>query len=465
MRLYMTVLRLPFTAADGSAGAAGGLPVGGVAGYKYRDFPDGAVLARNCLDRMSQTSAAQDDADRVPLRQQATVYGVATFTNSAPDVVLVVVPLWVLTLDPSPLLIGVVLGMRHVGPMLFSIHGGALMDKLGTRNVVIALALLAILVPLAFPFSPWIPALILLQFLGGLADTLGWVGAQTLSGQVLYGNPVYTGRLAFCTRIGTFIGPPAAGAAWDFFGPWGGFIALAIWGIGTLVSILALPKEALPAQDEPRPRFTPGILLPRLGDYVAAIKLFAIPVMALVLGLTALRQFGAGVQSSFYVVYLEGIGISGTAIGILISINGIAGAAVSLGTGRLARAFQEFRLLIFMVAASLIAIGITPMMTHIVPLGVASAVRGAALAISVVLIVSLIARSVGPANQGKGMGLRVTCNQTLSVLAPIAMGAITEVAGIEMSFYVVTGAAMLLLAALAVMSRRLEPPPLLTRKG
>jgi MFS family permease len=413
---------------------------------------------------MSQENA-QDDADRVPLRLQAPVYGVATFTNSAPDVVLVVVPLWVLTLNPSPLLIGVVLGMRHLGPVLFSIHGGALMDRLGTRNVVLALAVLSIAVPLAFPLCPWIAALIVLQFLGGLADTLGWVGAQTLSGQVLYGNPVYTGRLAFCTRIGTFLGPPAAGAAWDILGPWGAFVALAIWGTGTLVSILALPHEALPAPDEPRDRFTPGILLPRLGDYIAAIRLFAIPVMALVMAITALRQFGAGMQSSFYVVYLEGIGISGTAIGLLISINGIAGAAVSLGTGWLARIFHEFRLLIFMVALSLVAIGATPLMTQLAPLAIASGIRGAALAISVVLIVSLIARSVGPANQGKGMGLRVTCNQTLSVLAPIAMGAVTEVAGIETAFYLVAIAALVLLGALTVASRHMQPPPLLSRKS
>jgi MFS family permease len=405
---------------------------------------------------------AEPEGDaKVPLRIQAPVYGVAAFTNSTPDVVLVVVPLWVLTLDPSPLMVGIILGVRHLGPVLFSIHGGALMDRLGTRNVLVVLALLAIAVPLLFPVSPWIPALIVLQFFGGLADSLGWVGAQTLSGQLLYGNPRYTGRLAFCTRIGTFAGPPLAGAAWDILGPWGGFTALALWGAGTLISTLALPPAALPPPGDAGRPVSVGALMPRVSDYIAAIRLFAIPVMALVLGITALRQFGAGMQSSFYVVYLEGIGISGTAIGLLISINGIAGGAVSLSTGWLARMFQEFRLLIFAVALSLLAIGITPQFTTFAPLAVASAVRGAALAVSVVLIISLIARSAGPANQGKGMGLRVTCNQLLSTLAPIVMGAVTQVAGIEVAFYGVTIAALVLLGVLAWLSRRMEPPPLL----
>jgi hypothetical protein len=36
----------------------------------------------------------------------------------------VVVPLWTVTLTRDPLIIGIVLGARHILPMLFLIHGG-----------------------------------------------------------------------------------------------------------------------------------------------------------------------------------------------------------------------------------------------------------------------------------------------------------------------------------------------------
>jgi hypothetical protein len=44
------------------------------------------------------------------------------------------------------------------------------------------------------------------------------------------------------------------------------------------------------------------------------------------------------------------------------------------------------------------------------------------------------------------------------------MGAVTEFAGIEAAFYVVSVAALALLGALAFVSRRMTPPPLLSRR-
>ena len=91
---------------------------------------------------------------RIPLRIQAAVYGSALFSNTMPNMVWVALPLWVLTLDVSPFLIGVALGSRHVGPVLFAIHGGALMDRLGTRRVMLVFAFIGAAVPLRASASP-----------------------------------------------------------------------------------------------------------------------------------------------------------------------------------------------------------------------------------------------------------------------------------------------------------------------
>ena len=73
----------------------------------------------------------------VPWRTQLPVYGTALFSNSIPDLVLVVMQLWLIRLDTSLFLIGLVFGARYLGPLLLAIHGGALMDRLGTRRVMI----------------------------------------------------------------------------------------------------------------------------------------------------------------------------------------------------------------------------------------------------------------------------------------------------------------------------------------
>lgn len=396
-------------------------------------------------------------ANPLPLRTQLPVYGTALFSNSIPDLVLVVMQLWLIKLGTPLFVIGLVFGARYVGPLLFAIHGGSMMDRLGTRRVMIFFSGVMIVVPFVYPLAPWVSAIVVLQVISGIADSLGWVGTQTLTGQVLRGNPVYTGRLIFVTRVGTFVGPPFAGAAWDVLGPWGGFASLCIWGIGLMISVLALPAGALSpptAAHQPLRR----AIAPRLTDYIAALWLFAIPLLAVTLSITILRQFGSGMQNSFYAVYMEGIGLSGTLIGFLVAATGLTGVA-ALATGWLVRRIKEFDLLIWTTIVSIAAIGVVPLFTDFLPLFVASSLRGATMAVSVVIIVSLIARTVGPEEQGRAMGLRTTCNQAGNVFIPVLMGGLAELFGLEVAFYAVGVLGVVLLLATAHWARRLETPP------
>lgn len=394
----------------------------------------------------------------LPVRVQMPVYGVALFSNSIPDLVLVVMGLWLVELKTPLFMIGVLAGLRFVGPLLFAIHGGAMMDRIGTRRVLTFAALIMLLFPFAYPMAPWLAPIMALQLICGMADSLGWVGAQTLAGQVLRGNPTYTGRLVFATRIGTFAGPPIAGAAWDIFGPWGGFASLSLWGVGLLYSVIALPVDALSEPTERRQSIVKSVM-PRLVDYIEAFKLFALPLMALVLAMTVIRQFGSGMQSAFYAVYLEGIGMPGTLIGVLVSANGLTGIA-ALGTGTLVKRIKEFSLLVWCIVISIITIAIVPFFTDFIPLFIASSIRGAVMAISVVIIVSLIARTVGPTVQGRAMGLRTTCNQAANVSIPIIMGGLAHFLGLELAFYIVGAVGIALALMTAFLARGVETPPL-----
>ena len=401
---------------------------------------------------------ATDQAGSLTPRTQLPVYGTALFSNSIPDLVLVVMQLWLIQLGTSLFVIGLVFGVRYVGPMLFAIHGGSMMDRLGTRRVMIFFAGIMIVVPFVYPVAPWVPAIVALQLISGIGDSLSWVGTQTLVGQVLRGNPTYTGRLIFASRVGTIIGPPIAGAAWDLLGPWGGFSSLCLWGVGLLVSVLLLPAQALSAPTA-APQTLKQAIAPRLSDYIAAFRLFSFPLLALVLFITILRQFGSGMQNSFYAVYLDGIDMSGTLIGILVAATGATGAA-ALATGWLVQRMKEFNLLIWTTIISIASIGIVPFFSDFVPLFIVSSLRGATLAVSVVIIVSLIARTVGPQEQGRAMGLRTTCNQTGNVVIPLLMGTLAHFFGLEVAFYGVGILGIGLLFIAALWARRIEAPPL-----
>ncbi|MEE8333884.1 MAG: MFS transporter [Alphaproteobacteria bacterium] len=396
---------------------------------------------------------APRDATPVPWRVQAAVYGAGLFSNSSLQLYNVIVPLWVLVLAPSPFVVGIVLASRQFLPMLLSIHGGALMDRFGVRRVMLGFAAMAMVIPLFYPMLPFIPAVVVLQMLSGLAVMLCWVGVQSMIGHIMQGHPVYTGRLTLSTRIGVFAGPPLAGAMWDLGGPWAAFGFLTLWATGAFVCTLAVPTpppeaDRVATEGGRAPttsKIGPRDLLPNPRDYIAAFSLLGIPAIAMVISATMLRHSSVGMQSSFYIVYLGQLGISGTAIGTLISVTGIFGALGSLFVGRLARLVAPRLLLLTGVAIGTTMIMITPLLGAYVLLLIAQSLRGLCSGIASSMEISLMARSAGVTAQGKGAALRLTMGRTVAVVVPVVMGGVVELAGLENSFYVVGGTILALL--------------------
>ncbi len=393
----------------------------------------------------------------VPWGVQGAVYGAGLFSNSMTHMVSVLVPLWVLSFESSALLVGIALGSRHILPVLFSIHGGALMDRLGIRRVMIAFALLGIAVPLIFPLFPYLWAVIVLQMLSGISAAMGWIGTQAHIGAVMRGEARYAGRLTFCNRFGNLTGPIMIGAAWDVLGPWGAFSFWTLWAVGLLVASLKLPapqpKEleagvaaagAAPGEAAPD-KLRLADLLPRLADYMTTFKMMAVPAISFVVIMTLLRHSSNGIQNSFYIVYLNEIGISGTMIGVLMSSSSILGAAGSLTAGPMTRFLRAHWLLIIAVAASILLIVITPLLGGFVALLVAMAVRGGAMGVGQALLISVLASSAGNA-QGKAVGLRTTANRIVVMVIPVIMGAVIEVFGLVNSFYIVGSVLLVLMA-------------------
>lgn len=400
---------------------------------------------------MSETPGGDD----LPFKVKFAVYGAGLFSNSISNMMNVVVPLWAVALDPRPLTLGLVLGARSFLPLLLAIHGGALMDRIGTRRVLLFFGVVAILTTPLYPAMPMIPALIALQMLNGLAASMGWVGAQTLIGQIMRGSTRHAGRLSFFSRFGSIGGPPLIGAVWDFLGPWAAFALLTLPGVAMWATARVLPPDrpggAEPGTPAPRVRLRD--LMPRPGDYIEAFRMLAVPAIAFVVLIAAIRISGNGIKSSFYVVYLEQIGMTGTLIGLLSSINSLAGSFSALATRAATRIVRAPLLLFLTVGASIVLITVTPLMTTFLFLGIVAAIRGATMGMSQPLMISIMAKSSG-SRQGRAVGLRTTTNRLITVVVPVAMGGLMEVFGIALSFYI-TGAviAALMLPALLTMRR------------
>ena len=387
----------------------------------------------------------------VPRRAAYAAYGAGLFANGQWDMLGLVVPLYAVLHGLSPIEIGLIVSARSILPTLLSIHGGALMDRFGTRRVLIWVAIAMAALPLIYPVSGAFAALFMLQILSGLASSLANGGTQTLINQLSGGHTVELARFSFATRVGTFIGPIVIGAIWDGFGPAAAFFCIAVWGLCILGAVLLAPEpEHDDEGDPPAVAHAGGVrsVLPRWSDYTRAAALAAIPAVALVLVLTFLRNGPGAIQATFYVVYLNGIGITGTMIGVLLGVSELCGGFGALLAGFAVRFIRPHWVVLICIAGAIFFICVTPLIGQVtILLLAAAALRGGAQGLNQPVLFSILSQGVGRSAQGIAVGLRNTVNRLASIILPVVMGGVASLWGIDASFYL-TGALLLALCAL-----------------
>ena len=385
-------------------------------------------------------------------RERIAVLGVGVFTNGLWDMLSVIVPLYAVAVGLNAAQIGLIVSARSVLPALLSIHGGIVMDELGTRRVLLWVAVASAALPLLFPLSGCFVVLLLLQLLLGLATGLGMAASQTWSMQTSQGMTSLLARYSIATRVGTFIGPVVAGLAWDLAGAWVAFACVALCGAGTIAA-MAYARDGGSVEPAPLSRYP--VLLPRWEPHKQALLLALIPSVAFVLAASFLRNAPGAIQSSLYVVYLDGIGMSGTLIGLLIAVSELAGVLGSLVAARAASRVGSSRLVIACVAVAVTAIAATPLIGAFVSLlFLACIVRGIAQGMSQPLMYSILSVEVPGNRHGASVGLRNAVVRLASIVTPAVMGVVAELWGIAASFYVIGAAFLAGTGLLALAARR-----------
>ncbi len=378
-----------------------------------------------------------ETAKTIPLRTRLGIYGSGLFSDGATNVV---VPLWALYLEPSPFAFGIVIGARSFLPFLFSIHGGVLMDRLGARQVMLFFAAIGLIVPILFPLLPWIWVAGILNLLLGLTSTMNWVGAQTLVGQVMRGNPSFAWQISFCNRLGHLVFPVLAGAMWDVFGPWGGFGVTLLVAVLFMIAALMLPRRnGKPREGGDVVSFRLRDMLPRLEDYTRTFTLLGIPLVAVAVTGSVLNIAGGAIQGSFYIAYMREIGLTGTLIGVIFAALNLSGLAGTAGVTPLARRTGDVWLLNATVVGAIAAITITPLLAAFLPLLAVSFIRGFMVGISQPLMIMIPSKSVPPGSQGAVVGLRISLNRLMQTVLPPIMGGVVTLVGLESAFYWVAG--------------------------
>lgn len=371
------------------------------------------------------------------------------------EALTMVVPLWAVLQGVSPTQIGILVGAKSIITFFLAIHGGALMDRLGTRRVMLFFAVISGLLAALYPAMPWFPLMVLLQMLIGFAGNMSWIGAQTIIAQVTHGDPGLIGRFSFFARIGNVIAPLMMGALWDFGGPTIAFFGVTLWAVMMFVVVSQFDSRQFAGSVVGKVGWRD--VLPRLSDYVGSFRLIVLPLVAFTLAISFMRHATNGVENSFLIVYLRDVGFAGTIIGAMFSLAEIVNGFASLAAGRVARWMPIPWLMLLFTTISIALLAITPLTGGVLALlALAHCLRRGFEGLVQPLMFSLQAKAVPVNVQGSIVGLRVTNNRLSSIITPILMGLIVEVFGIANGFMVMGGLLLVACAVLAVIVARTQ---------
>jgi MFS family permease len=411
-----------------------------------------------------------------PLKQRPdrrtlwSAYAIGLFGMGYIDVFTLLVPLYATRLEMDATQIGMLVGFRTVLTLLFSIHVGTLMDRFGTLRVMKTCCLCGMVLAPIYPLTDSFWGLLALQILLGGAVSFGWAGGQTLIAQITGGDAEFIGRFSFASRIGTTVAPLMAGVMWDFGGAWPAYLLGSAWGAVLLVTLYLAPvtAEIRGTETNTARRVPLREMLPRLDDYVRSFAMMAIPVIAISMAVMFMRNSTSGIQNSLYVVYLEGIGLTGTMIGILFSVTEVASGLGSLLGGRAMRLGDPRWTLVHGTSFAILAIVITPLFVWLSPtmailislLIVAQFARGIVQGLTQPVMFSVQSRAVSANQQGAMVGLRQTVNRASAMLVPPIMGLIADHWGIAESFLILGVVLLAMSGAIMIWvyrSPRIEP--------
>jgi fucose permease len=250
-----------------------------------------------------------------------------------------------------------------------------------------------------------------------------------------------------------------AGIAWDFGGTWPAYLLGALWGVVLTVALLRTPEANSAATHLPdgrrRGQFRVRDVVPRPLDYVRCFALLALPAVATSMAIIFLRTATNGVQTSLYVVYLNGIGLTGTTIGILFAAIEIFAGFGSLFAGRAMRLGDPQRMMLSGTVLAIVLVCATPFLGGIfILLLLAQAMRGWLQGVVQPIMFSVQAKAVGRERQGSVVGLRQTMNRLAAIAIPPAMGAIADRWGASESFVALGVLLSLLCVPIARLTRR-----------
>lgn len=345
----------------------------------------------------------------------------------------VTVSLYALELGAGAAMVGALAALFALFPLLLAVQAGRLSDRFGVRAPIV-LGGFTMAAGLALPLATsGVGALLVCPALVGLGHIFFHVSIHNLVGSLGSGSERTRNFATFSlgASVAAFIGPSAAGFAIELAGYRTAFIALAL--IAAVPAVWVLLHEKL----------LPSRVRHEAEEHTkSAFDLLAIPALRRALILSGIALTGIELFSFYLPIYGRSIGLSPSAIGMILSSYAVAGFIVRVFMDRLAQRYTELGVLtgsLFVAAAAYLAV---PWLGGGATLAAAAFALGLALGSAQPLTIILTYNHAPPGRSGEALGLRIMANKVTQIAVPLAFGGVGAALG-ALPVFVATGAFLL----------------------
>jgi MFS family permease len=337
----------------------------------------------------------------------------------------VLVTLFAIELGASQFTIGILIALYSLLPALLAVHAGRLSDRLGVRLPMLA-GSLGVSTGLLLPWlAPSLPALYASAVLIGASHMFYNVSAQNLVGSL--GSAAERTRnfsnYALAMALGSFFGPLAAGLAIDRFGHATSYLYAA--ALPLVPALIMAGARGLGAGARVRSEEEGAAL---------SASLLANPLMRRTLVASAVAVTGQDLFQFYMPIYGHSVGLSASAIGVVLAMAGIAAFLVRTALPGLVRRFGAeavFNASLYVSAATFLLI---PLFTDAIALTAIALVLGLGMGCAQPVTLMLVFSRAPEGRSGEALGMRITINQWTHIAVPVIFGTLGSAFGVTPVF-------------------------------
>jgi len=322
--------------------------------------------------------------------------------------------------------VGYVVSAAFVLPLVLAVRTGRLVDRFGSRRVVlIGLAIFAAgVVPAVV--MPGLPTLVLANVVASLGHLGAIVGLQALVADLSRGarRTAAYGWWTTSMSFGQLIGPLAAGITLDTM-PSVAFVPLLAF-VGIAILLASYVRVRNTQHDGASEALRTG------GSPVRAIR---DPVVLIAILTSSAAVWAMVVYSTYFPLHLTELAVPATTIGALMSLRALAAVVVRLvmapSVAWLGGRERTVVLTLLGLGGGLLLLGVT---STIAVLAAICILLGVAMGLSQPVSMVMVADRVDARDRGAVLGLRLGGNRLAQLLAPVALVFMIETAGLPWLF-------------------------------